>query len=80
MSAVATSPIRIMTRVFRWSQAGHEGARPNSDPSALVPALSAMKAILILAQVGPGSTSAAFHATVALSRNPPTVNAAIKSP
>jgi hypothetical protein len=80
MSAVATSPTRIVKRVSRWSQPGHGDARPNSDPSALSTALSALETILFAAQPGPRPTSGRYHVAATLSRLASTVNTAIKSP
>ena len=80
MSAVATSPTRIVKRVSRWSQPGHGDARSDSCPAALSTAPISPKAIIIVAQASPRQTSARRHLTATLSRLASTVNAAIKSP
>ena len=80
MSAIATSPTRIVKRVSRWSQPGHGDARSDSCPAALSTAPISQKAIVIVAQASPRLTSARRHLTATLSRLVSTVNAAIKSP
>ena len=80
MSAVASSRTRIVKRVSRWSQPGHGDPRPDSYPSALSTAQSALKAILIDAQESPRPTSARHLLTAALSRLASAATAAIKSP
>jgi hypothetical protein len=80
MSAHATSPTRIIKRASRWSKPSHGDARPNSDPSALSKAFSAMKAILFAAQAGPRPTGGSYHVAATLARLASTVNTPIKSP
>ena len=80
MSALATSRIRIVKRVSRWSQPGHGDARPDSYPSALSTAQSAPKAILIGAKESPRPISARHHLIATLARLAYNVNTAIKSP
>jgi hypothetical protein len=80
MSALATSRIRIVKRVSRWSQPGHGDARPDSYPTSLSTAQSSPKAIVMAAQASPRPTSARHHLTATLLPPASTVNAAIKSP
>jgi len=80
MSALATSRIRIVKRVPRWSQPGHGDARPDSYPTSLSTAQSSPKAIVMAAQASPRPTSARHHLTATLLPPASTVNAAIKSP
>ena len=80
MSALATSRIRIVKRVSRWSQPGHGDARSHSYSAALSTAQSSPKAIVIGAQASPRLTTARHHLTATLLPPASTVNAAIKSP
>jgi hypothetical protein len=80
MSAAATSRPRIAKRVSRWSQPGHDDARPDRYPASLSTAQSSQKAIDIGAQPSPRPPSARHHLTAALSRLASIVNTAIKSP
>ena len=80
MSAVATSPTRIVKRVSRWSQSGHRDARPNSDPAALSTAPNSQKAIVIGAQASQSPTNARLNLTTAQLRPASAGNTAIKSP
>ena len=80
MSVATTSRTRIAKRVPRWSQPGHDDARPDSCPASLSTAQSSPKAIVIAAQASSTSTSARHHLTATLSRPASAVNTAIKSP
>jgi len=80
MSADATSRTRIVERASRWSKSSHGDARPNRGPSALSKALSAIQAILVLAQASPRPTIGRYHVTATLPRRASTVDTAIKSP
>jgi hypothetical protein len=80
MSAAGTSRTRIVNRVSRWSQPGHDDARPDRYPSAPSTTQSYPKVIAIGAQASPKPTSARHHLIATLSRLAPTVNTAIKSP
>jgi hypothetical protein len=80
MSAVATSPIRIIKRVSRWSQAGHDGARSDICPAALRTAPTFQKAIVITAQASQSHTNGHLNLTAAQSRPASARNTAIKSP
>jgi hypothetical protein len=80
MSAVATSPTRIIKRVSRWSQPGHGDARSDSCPAALGTAPSFSKAPIIGAQASPRATGARHQLPTTLSRPASAGNTAIKSP
>ena len=80
MSADATSRTRIVERASRWSKPGHGDARLGSYPAALFTALSAIEAILVLAQASPRPTIGRYHVTATLPSRASTVDAAIKSP
>jgi hypothetical protein len=80
MSAVATSPIRIIKRVSRWSKPGHGDARLDSYPPALSTAPTSRKAIVIGAQTSQSPTNARLDLTAVRLRLASTVNTAIKSP
>jgi len=80
MSAVATSPTRIVKRVSRWSRPGHDDARSDSCQAALSTEPTSPKAIVMVAQASSSRTSARHHLTATLSRLASTVKAAIKSP
>jgi hypothetical protein len=80
MSAVATSPTRIVKRVSRWSQPGHGDARSDTRPAALSTAPTSQKAIVIGAQTSQSPTNARLNLTAARLRLASTVNTAIKSP
>jgi hypothetical protein len=80
MSVATTSRTRIAKRVLRWSQPGHDDARPDSCPASLSTAQSSPKAIVMVAQASSTSTSARHHLTATLSRPASAVKTAIKSP
>ena len=80
MSADATSRTCIVKRASRWSQPGHDDARPDRYPSAPSTAQSYPKVIAIGAQASPKPTSARHHLTATLSRLASAVKTAIKSP
>jgi hypothetical protein len=77
MSADAASRTCIVKRASRWSQPGHDDARPDSYSAALSTALSVMKIILFAAQAGPRPTSGHYHVAATLLR---LASTAIKSP
>ncbi len=80
MSAVATSPTRIVKRVSRWSRPGHDDARSDSCAAALSTAPISRKAIVIGAEASPRHTSACHYLTATLSPLAFAANTAIKSP
>ena len=80
MSALATSRIRIVKRVSRWSQPGNGDARSHSYSAALSTAQSSPKAIVMAAQASPRLTTARHHLTATLSRLAFIAIIAIKSP
>jgi hypothetical protein len=80
MNAVATSPIRIIKRVSRWSQPGHGDARSDNCPVPRSTEQPSPNRIVIVAQASSRPTSARHHSTATLSRPTSAVKTAIKSP
>jgi hypothetical protein len=80
MSAVVTSPARIVKRLSRWSQPGHGDARSDNCPAGLSTAPASPKAIVIGAQATPRDAGGRHHLTATLWRLASTVNTAIKPP
>ncbi|MGZ3324932.1 MAG: hypothetical protein ACXU9C_28675 [Xanthobacteraceae bacterium] len=80
MSAVTTSPTRIINRVSRWSLPGHDDARRDNCPAALSTAPTSLKAIVIGAQASPRAATGRHHLTATPWRLTFNVNTAIKSP
>ena len=80
MSAVATSPTRIVRRVSRGSQPSHGGARSENCPAALSRASTSGKASIVGAQARPTTNGARYQLPTTLSRPASAGNTAIKSP